>query len=101
MEESQPKHSDAESSGESDRSLQAFDGTIRFSRAVILRHKGTHSLHKGCGDEHDKSTDLLGNADARRSDEPQCIDDGEYDKKGEADQKILQRDRCTEAHDPA
>ena len=100
VKESQPKHSDSESGRQTDRGLKAFYSTLRLPGAVVLRHEGAHGLHEGERNEHDKSTDLLGNSYARRGDEAQRIDDGEHYEKREPDQQILQRDRCSEAHDP-
>ena len=100
MKESQPKHSDSESSGEPNRSLKAFNSTLRLPGAVILRNEGAHSLHEGGRDEHDEGADFFSHTDTRRGDEPQRIDDGQHYEEGKSDQQILQCDGCSEAHDP-
>ena len=98
MKERQPKHSDAESSGESDRGLKAFNSTLRFPGAVILRNEGAHGLHEGEWDEHDEGADLFSNTNACRGDEAKCVYNGQDYEKREPDQQILQRDGCSEAH---
>ena len=101
MEKGQPKHSNPESSGETDRCFQALHCALRFPGTVILCNKSTHSLHKSGRDEHDEGTDLLGYADTRRGDKPQSIDDSQNDEKRESNQQILQRDRCSETQNAA
>ena len=101
MEKGQPKHSNPESSGETDRCFQALHCALRFPGAVILRNKGAHRLHESGRNEHDEGADLLSYADTRRGDKPQSVDDSQNDEKRESNQQILQRDRCSETQDAA
>ena len=68
---------------------------------MVLCDESAHGLHKGGRDEHDEGADLFSDADTRRGDKPQRIDDGQDNEKGEPHQQILKRNRGSEAQDPA
>ena len=71
------------------------------ARAVILRHKSRHALHKRRRDQHEKCHHLLGHAHPRGGTDTQPVHDRQNDHKGKPHQKILQRNGESQSNDLA
>ena len=93
------KHDNAECKGKRDCAAQCLPAPIIFLSSVILGDDRGQRLHKRGRNQHNKSADLFRYADARRSDKPEGVDDGENYKEGDADQKIRKPKRKAQGED--
>ena len=93
------EHADAQRRHHPD--VQRLPGTGHLSGAGVLRHKGGHGLHERGGHQHDEGAHALGTSHTGGGDEPQGVDDGHDDEKGDPHEEVLQRDGKAQPGDPA